>query len=151
MNVSKFPLTGSCICGAVQVSVTALPLLTFACHCRDCQKLTASAFSLTAMIPRVNFAYTGALSVGGLHSEERAHHFCASCQNFVFSEMKRAPERINLRTSILDEGASFPPFVELMTVDKLSWSSVPAVHSYEQGPTTLDELQKLMDDYSRQQ
>ncbi|MEJ1993112.1 MAG: hypothetical protein P8X50_15870, partial [Maritimibacter sp.] len=44
--------------------------------------------------------------------------------------------------------ASFAPFVELMTDEKMPWAHVPAVHSYSRYPESLDELQALMDDYA---
>ena len=43
------PLEGGCLCGATRFRVSTPPLIVNACHCRDCQKLTASAFSLTIL------------------------------------------------------------------------------------------------------
>jgi hypothetical protein len=40
------PLTGSCQCGLIHYKVTEKPIVTVVCHCIDCQKLSASAFSL---------------------------------------------------------------------------------------------------------
>jgi len=57
-------------------------------------------------------------------------------------------ERINLRTSLLEDATAFKPFVELMTDEKLPWVDVPAEHSFEGRPASLEELQALMDDYS---
>ncbi|MEM7635747.1 MAG: GFA family protein, partial [Pseudomonadota bacterium] len=107
MPLPELPLNGACLCGAVQVTVTAFPLLTLACHCRDCQKLSASAYSLTTMVPSDSFSCTGELITGGLGSSGRTHYFCKSCLNFVFSKIDGADHRINLRTSVLNEAASF--------------------------------------------
>jgi len=145
----KPPFEGTCLCGSVQVSMTAPPLLTLACHCRDCQKLCASAYSLTTMFPSDSFSCSGELIKGGLGSSGRTHYFCRSCLNFVYSQIGGADQRINLRTSVLSEAASFEPFVELMTDEKMPWADVPAVHSFSQYPESLDELQALMDDYSK--
>ena len=41
--------TGSCRCGKVGISVTGAPMLTMACHCSGCQRMTASAFSLSSL------------------------------------------------------------------------------------------------------
>ncbi len=143
------PYEGACLCGSVQVRVTARPLLTVACHCRDCQKLSASAFTLTAMFPRDAVSCTGALVRGGLRSDGRAHYYCKSCLNIVYSRLDRAPDRVNLRTSILNQAASFDPFVEVMTDEKMPWAQVPAIYSYARAPASLDELQSLMDAYSQ--
>ena len=149
MDSDKTVLTGSCLCGSVQVSVTGPALLTFACHCRDCQKFSASAYSLSAMFPSDGFACTGDLIIGGRGSPERTHYFCKSCMGFVFSRITGADHRINLRISVLDDAAEFEPFVELMTGEKLPWASVPAVHSYTSYPESVEDLQMLMDAYSR--
>lgn len=50
--------------------------------------------------------------------------------NFVFSEIEGAEFRVNLRTSVLDDAASFPPFVEVMVDQKLPWADVQAQHSF---------------------
>ncbi|WP_270919491.1 GFA family protein [Parasedimentitalea psychrophila] len=148
MVLPQPPFEGSCLCGSVQVSAVALPLLTLACHCRDCQRLSASAYSLTTMFPRDSFSCTGELITGGLGSSRRTHYFCKSCLNFVYSQIAAADQRINLRTSVLNDATSFKPFVELMTDEKMSWADVPAVHSFCRYPETLEELQALMDNYS---
>ncbi len=149
MTLPKPPLKGACLCGSVQVNLTASPLLTLACHCHDCQKLCASAYSLTTIFPSNGFAYTGELIKGGLGSNSRTHYFCKSCLNFVFSQIEGADQRINLRTSVLSEAASFEPFVELMTNEKMPWVKVPSVHSFSQYPESIDQLQALMDEYSK--
>lgn len=143
------PLTGSCLCGAVQVRIAASPLLTLACHCRDCQKLSAGAFSLTTMFPRDAFSCAGDLVEGGRGTAGRAYYLCRSCLNFVFTRIDAAGSRVNLRTSVLDDAADFAPFVEVMAGEKLPWVHVPAVHSYTRYPETPEELQALMADYSR--
>src|SRR3546814_32330 len=69
-------VVGSCRCGGIQLEITAAPLLTMACHCVGCQKMTASAFSLSAAIPTQGFRVTsGEPVIGGLHGTAR-HYFC---------------------------------------------------------------------------
>lgn len=147
MSLPKPPFQGSCLCGAVRVRITAPPLLTLACHCRDCQKLTASAYSLTAMFPDDSFSCTGALVAGGLCTPGRDHYFCKACLTFIYSQIGGRSQRINLRTSVLDDAGLFEPFVELMTDEKIAWAHVPVKHSYGQAPDSLSELQALMDEY----
>ncbi|MEP5154507.1 GFA family protein [Planktotalea sp.] len=148
---SQYRYKGACLCGAVQVRLTSTPLLTLACHCDGCQKFSAGAFTLTAMFPKQNFSCSGAVEIGGLRSEGRAHFFCAACKVFVYSELSGAPDRVNVRTSILENGASLEPFVEVMTDEKLPWVYVPAVHSFSKFPKSVDVLHALMDEYSKHQ
>ena len=142
------PFEGSCLCGSIKVRATGPPLLTLACHCRGCQKFSASAFSLTTMFPADSFSCFGPLIKGGLGTEGREHFFCKSCLNFIYSKIAGAEGRINLRTSVLHDAALFEPYVEVMTDSKMPWVTVPVVHSFAQFPKSLDELQVLMDGYS---
>lgn len=144
----NLPLKGSCLCGAVQVSITALPLLTLACHCRDCQKLSASAYTLTTMFPSASFSHTGQLITGGRGRKGQAHYFCKSCLGFLFSRIGAGSDRINLRTSVLEQAALFQPFIELMAAEKMPWATAPVVHSFDEYPESQEELQLLMDEYA---
>ncbi len=149
MALPQPPFEGACLCGTVKIRVTAPPLLTLACHCRDCQKFSASAYSLTTMFPADSVTMSGDLITGGLGATDRRHHFCASCLNFVYSQVKGSEHRINLRTSLLDNAAAFHPFVELMTDEKLPWATVPVVQSFPRFPQTREEVQALMDGYAK--
>ena len=101
------------------------------------------------MFPRDGFTCTGDLVDGGRGTQGRAHYYCRSCLNFVFTRIDVAGPRVNLRSSVLDDAADFAPFVEVMTSEKMPWAHVPAVHSYTRYPETPEELQALMADYSR--
>lgn len=46
----KYPISGSCQCGQVTYTLREPPIAVAACHCIQCQKLSASAFSITAMV-----------------------------------------------------------------------------------------------------
>jgi hypothetical protein len=43
-------LEGGCACGEIRYKLTASPLIVHACHCRDCQRLTGSAFVINIWI-----------------------------------------------------------------------------------------------------
>ena len=65
MTCQTFPVEGACMCGQVKLRVSAPPIMTAACHCTGCQKLSASAFSLTAMIPAEGVEVIGETAIGG--------------------------------------------------------------------------------------
>lgn len=149
MNMPTLPLLGACLCGNVRINVNKMPLLTLACHCNDCQKLTASAFSLTVMVPADGITMTGEMERGGLKNAERNHHFCVCCKNFVYTQIKGAPERVNLRATLFDDLAWFTPFVELMRAEKRPWVRINATHRFERFPATSDELNRLLCAYAQ--
>jgi hypothetical protein len=54
----KLPLTGGCQCGALRFEIGAEPLSVYVCHCTECQRQSASAFSMSVMVPRDSLVYT---------------------------------------------------------------------------------------------
>ena len=148
MKSPDLPLGGSCLCGAVRMEITAVPMMTLACHCRDCQKLCASAYSLTAMIPADGFSTSGVDPViGGLRSAQRRHHYCPECMTFLFTRIRGAEHRVNVRATLLDELSWFVPFVEVMTKERLPWVSLPARHSFATLPASREAFGELLAEY----
>jgi len=128
------PLSGSCRCGDVGLLISAAPLLTMACHCTGCQRMSASAFSLSAAIPSTAFAVTrGEPVIGGLHGSPR-HYFCPNCMSWIFTRVDGMDWFVNLRPTMLDDSTWFTPFIETWTSEKLAWATTGAVHSFEKFP-----------------
>lgn len=141
--MKAFPWTGGCRCGQVRFAITAAPMLTMACHCTGCQKMSASAFSLSVAIPIGGFALTdGEPAIGGLHNPDLRHNFCPHCMTWMFTEPKGAPF-VNVRATLLDDTAGFEPFIETCTSEKPPWATTPAVHSFPRFPA-MDEYAGLI-------
>jgi hypothetical protein len=137
---------GGCRCGRLRVRIDAPPLITIACHCTGCQRMSASAFSLSAAIPSDAFAVTrGEPVVGGLHGATR-HYFCSYCMSWMFTRPEGLDWFVNLRPTMLDDPGWFEPFVETMTIEKLPWAVTPAVHSFERFPA-FEEWDMLTKEY----
>ena len=127
-------LQGECRCGQLRIRVNAPPIMTAACHCRGCQRMSSSAYSLTAMFLKSNFAVTeGEPVIGGLHGEHR-HFFCSHCKSWVFTEPHGVDQFVNVRPTMFDDVSWFIPFIETYTSEKLPWVTTPARHSFERFP-----------------
>jgi hypothetical protein len=149
MNAPNFPWTGGCRCGQVRLSISAPPLLTMACHCKGCQRMSSSAYSLSAAIPSAGFAVTsGEPVIGGLHGATR-HYFCPHCMSWMFTRGEGMDWFVNLRPTMLDEPGWFKPFIETYTDEKLPWATTPAVHSYPTLPAFAD-YEALTKEYAAQ-
>lgn len=138
MSDWKLPWDGGCRCGQVRIRVSAPPLLAAACHCSGCQRMTASAYSLSLAVPAEGFAVTaGEPVIGGLHGPTR-HFFCPWCMSWMFTRPEGLDEIVNLRPSMLDDHGWFVPFAEFWTQEKLPWASTPATHSFATQPAIGD-------------
>lgn len=125
---------GSCRCGQVQFSVRGAPLITMACHCTGCQKMTASAFSLSTLYAAKDFSVdAGEPVIGGLHGGTR-HFFCPYCKSWLFTRPEGMDGFVNVRASALDNFASYQPFIETYTEEKLAWAQTQAAHSFSKFP-----------------
>ena len=138
--------SGSCRCGAVQFTVTGDPLITIACHCTGCQRMTASAFSLSTLYPLDAFAVVGGDPVlGGLQQATR-HYFCPDCKSWLYTRIEGLDDMVNVRATMLDDCRTYRPFVETCTDEKLPWAQTSAVHSFagfpdpDQFPALLAEF-----------
>jgi len=147
MTAPILPAEGGCRCGALRIRIDAPPLLTAACHCTGCQRMSASAFSLTVTVPSEGFAViAGEPVIGGLHGEQVRHHHCDHCKSWVFTRVEPDMGFVNVRATMLDDIGWFTPFVEFWTREKLPWATLPAVHSYETQPA-IEAFAPLVADY----
>ena len=135
----KLPWTGGCRCGRIRLRLSAPPMLTGACHCSGCQRMTASAFSLSIAVPAAGFEITEGEPVrGGLHGEAQ-HFHCGYCKSWMFTRVApQAGDFVNVRAMMLDERDGFVPFMETYTSEKLAWAQTPARRSFEKFPDMQD-------------
>ncbi len=147
MSNLELPAHGTCRCGEVQIRLSAQPIMTMACHCRGCQRMSASAFSLSAAIPTHGFEVVrGEPVIGGLRNPDLRHFFCPQCMSWMFTRF--LPEFVNIRVTMLDDASWFAPFIETWTRTKLPWITTPAVYSYPEFPP-MEEYTKLTAEFSQ--
>ncbi len=146
MPDTALPIEGGCRCGRIRFAITMPPLLTMACHCTGCQKMTASAFSLSVAVPVDGFALlAGAPVIGGLHDDQLRHQHCDWCKSWVFTRIPGAPF-VNVRATMLDDPAPWEPYIETQTAEKLSWAVTPAAHRFERFPP-MEDFPALIAEY----
>ena len=140
-------MQGGCRCGQVTMKVKGRPLITMACHCKGCQRMTASAFSLSALFPDQTVEIAGLEPViGGMHGELR-HYFCPHCLSWIFTRAEMLGPLINIRATMLDGAADLPPFIETCVSEKLPWVSLPATHSFDKFPP-MEDFPKLIAEFA---
>jgi len=134
MTAAERYIDGGCRCGRVRLRISAAPLLTMACHCTGCQRMSSSAYSLSAAIPSEAFTVTkGEPVIGGLHGSPK-HYFCEYCMSWMYTRVDGFDTFVNLRPTMLDKSAWFAPYIETYTSEMLPWAKTPAVHSFEKFP-----------------
>ncbi len=138
---------GGCRCGQVKLKAHGRALITMACHCEGCQRMTSSAFSLSALYPLDTFEVSGLEPViGGMHGQLQ-HFFCPHCLSWLYTRAEMLGPLVNVRAAMLDNAADLAPFIETCTSEKLPWAQTPARHSYEQFPP-MEDFPRLMAEYA---
>ena len=149
MAETKLPQEGGCRCGQVRFRISAPPILTMACHCTGCQKMSASAFSLSIAVPSDAFeVLQGEPVIGGLHGDQSRHNHCDWCKSWVFTRINPEPGFVNVRATMLDDTSGYAPFIETFRSEALPWATTPARHSYETFPEMAD-YSKLIAEFAQ--
>ncbi|TWF54667.1 GFA family protein [Neorhizobium alkalisoli] len=150
MPMPALPLEGSCRCGDVRLKISAQPMLTMACHCRGCQKMSASAFSCSAAIPAQGFeVMSGEPVIGGAHGDDTHHYHCPRCKSWLFTKPVGIDWFVNVRPTMFDDVSWFSPFIETFTSEKFSWAQTGAAHSFEAFPP-MEAYEGLTKEFSTQ-
>jgi hypothetical protein len=140
---------GACRCGRVRFVVRGKPLLTMACHCTGCQKMTASAFSLSSLYPSDAFEIVeGEPVLGGMRASPR-HFFCPDCMSWLFTRLVETDAFVNVRATMLEGSASFRPFMETYASEKLPWATTGAARSFAEFPSS-EQYPDLIRAYAEQ-
>ncbi|MFB9789377.1 GFA family protein [Shinella granuli] len=147
MKRLNLPVDGACRCGRVKIRISAPPMLTMACHCTGCQRMSGSAYSLSAAIPAEGFAVVEGTPVVAGATAEAGHHFCPDCMTWMFTRPAGFDFFVNVRPTMLDETGWYSPFIETYTSERLAWAQTPAVHSYEKFPP-MEDYEKLIGAYA---
>ena len=138
---------GYCRCGWVKFGAEGRPILTAACHCTDCQRMTAGPYSLSALYPEDRFALLEGETVVGECNSAGEHHFCRKCFSWIFTKPGGLDGMINIRTPLLERAVQFPPFAEFFLNDGLPGLSSGAPKTYASAPP-VQEFLELADGYA---
>lgn len=129
MTVS-YPIEGSCQCGKVTYKLYEPPQMVLACHCTECQKLSSSPFSVTAIISASTISFAGELKEWSRLAEDGSKNsakFCPNCGNRIyhFNPEDQTTLRLKLKPIHMVDASIFEPTVHIWVSEKLSWYHLP--------------------------
>ncbi len=123
-----YPLSGSCQCGGVTYRLLEPPIAVAACHCKQCQKLSTSAFSITAMVRSCAVEFTGEMkewSRVASSGNVSAARFCPTCGNHIYHFNPADPTKIMLKPSTLADTSPIQPTIHVWVSEKQDWYTIP--------------------------
>lgn len=138
MGDIKYPISGSCQCGEITYELLKEPLMVIACHCKECQKLSTSAFSITAMVTTDSVVFHGPMKDWSRVAESgnvNGAKFCPSCGNRIYHFDPNDPDKLKLKPANLSDTRIINPSAHFWLSEKQEWFTIPkGVKTFDQQP-----------------
>jgi hypothetical protein len=123
-------LTGGCQCGAARYVVAGQPLAVYVCHCRECQKQSASAFGISVSVRPADFRLTqGEVSAWSRRTDSGRTlkcMFCPACGSRLWHQSLDPAMPISVKGGSLDLPVDLNGAIHIWTARKLPGVAIPA-------------------------
>lgn len=122
-------LLGGCQCGDIRYQLSQVPLEIYVCHCKECQKQSASAFGISVIEPQT------ALLVlhGAPHFWSRPTDtgntldcaFCPKCGSRLWHQRRGATDTLSIKGGSLDKAVDLSGATHIWTSRMLRGVVIP--------------------------
>ena len=125
------PMTGGSQSGAVRYEVDATPQTIYVCHCRECRRQSASAFGISAAVPRAVLRVVRGTPKFWSRNTDTGNTldcaFCPDCGSRLWHERTGAgpDEPISVKGGSLDEALDVSSAIHIWTARKLPGVVIP--------------------------
>jgi hypothetical protein len=122
------PYTGGCQCGSVRYVVTAEPIRLVACHCKECQRQSGSAFRMSMPVKRDKMTVTGLTKQFSRMADsgnEVTGVFCPACGVRIYHVLKSAQDVVSIKPGTLDDTHWLRPELLIWMKSAQGWVPVP--------------------------
>jgi len=127
MALPAFPVEGGCQCGAVRYRLKASPLTVYNCHCKDCQRFSGAAWSMSMMVRDEDFEVLSGETVRydrkASSGNVIAMNFCARCHGWIWS-IPTLPGIMVPRAGTLDNMDWAEPVGNIWIDSKAAWVEI---------------------------
>ncbi|MFD1251500.1 Glutathione-dependent formaldehyde-activating enzyme [Devosia equisanguinis] len=152
MTLPVFPVEGGCQCGAARYRLKASPLSVYNCHCKDCQRFSGAAWSMSMIVRDEDFEL---LSGDIARYERRADsgnvismNFCAHCHGWMWNDPPLPGIKVG-RAGTLDNMDWARPVGNIWTDSKAAWVEIDA--ALANFPKGIVDRTPLFDAWTRSQ
>lgn len=129
--------SGQCLCGAVKFTLTAEPLGTRLCWCRDCQHIAANG-TVNMVVAAEALQLSGetrAYQSVADSGNQMSRHFCPQCGTHVFASSSARPQFRVVRVGTLDDPGSVAPSANIWADSAPDWACMdPALERFASQP-----------------
>jgi hypothetical protein len=122
------PYTGRCQCGSVRYVVKTEPIRLLACHCKECQRQSGSAFAMSMPVNKDSLTVTG-LTKQSTRSADSGNEvtgvFCPECGVRIYHVLASAPDIVAVKPGTLDDTSWLRPGTFIWMKSAQGWVPVP--------------------------
>ena len=142
-----FGCTGSCQCGAVRYRLTGTPLQLVICHCKECQRQSASAFGMALPVAKQDLELlSGTLKEWRRRADsgrEVACYFCPDCGTRIYHSSSLGADYWHLKAGTLDDTSWLKPVAQVWTSSAQPWLKLAnEMASFSAQPKNVSNLVK---------
>ncbi|KAG9628939.1 hypothetical protein KCU95_g12690, partial [Aureobasidium melanogenum] len=121
---------GSCHCGGINWTAKLSTAEHVLCHCSTCQKLGGGPYSCNQIIPKDDLRIVGIFvdnesemkrCVDGVLGKSVRCFFCGTCTSHIYHHQDVMPDKIIVRTLLLEGGPQMPATGEIFGEGRLGW------------------------------
>jgi len=143
IELPPLPWHGGCQCGAVRYALSAPPLTLYACHCKECQVQSGSAFGLSMRVTATSVTVTGSTSTAK-RADPAAPPiigvFCPACGTRLMHR-RDGRDTVNIKPGTLDDTRWIAPVGHLWVRSAQAGSAPPlGPLVYDGQPESFDAL-----------
>src|SRR3954471_23304716 len=121
--------TGGCQCGLVRYRIMGEPINVVACHCKECQRQSGSAFGMSMITRAQDFV----LESGTLKEFERSSDsgrslrcaFCPECGTRIYHVPGYLQGVVNVKPGTLDDTSWLKPTGHMWMRSAQTWLMLP--------------------------
>jgi len=132
------PEAGSCQCGACAFTVASAPFVAYTCHCTECQRLSASAFTTCMQVASEGVEITSGTLGRRARTADSGNTletwFCTTCGSALFSRNSARPRIATVYVGTLRNARAVTVDAHIWTDRKLPWVMLPEGHRQFPGP-----------------
>lgn len=129
---------GGCACGAIRYEISAEPLASVDCYCRDCQKESGTGHESHMVFPHAAVKLIGrgkGWEMTADSGNKKTRFFCPSCGSPVYMTFGMMPDMFAIRAASLDDPSRYNPQVITYKKRAHAWAQLnPNVPAFDEMP-----------------
>ena len=122
-------IAGGCRCGAVRYEHSGTPSAIYICHCRECQRQSASAFGVSVEVDKFGLRVIQSAPKFWTRDTDSGKRlrcaFCPDCGTRLWHEPESGADWLTLKGGSLDQAPDLSRAIHIWTSRKLPGVIIP--------------------------